>query len=371
MFSFTIDLLWVRPGKVGGTEVVIRNLLDGFELLSDSFKAILIVSHDNADTFRHYVDEDKRYEMVEADIYSENILKRIIWQNMHLNALIRRTGVCRCFSPVYDRPVFNGGVKYINVIHDIQAYYFPQYHPFYEVFYSKLLWRVDRDKSEEIICISDCITEDIKRVYHFKPEKIITIYDPVAIDEKRYCDFSDLKIKYGIEEHNYYYTVSQLIKHKNIGTILKVMRKIKGVNGFPQKLIISGIDGNAKEELDKYIEALGIKDNVIFTGYVQDDIRNTLYRYSKAFLFPSVYEGFGIPPVEAMLCGASVVTTKCSGIPKITQDKAAYVNDPYDVDEWIECIAKAVNRSDEIDASIYSKKKVAEEFFKTLDMIWG
>ena len=96
MFSFTIDLLWVRPGKVGGTEVVIRNLLDGFELLSDSFKAILIVSHDNADTFRHYVDEDKRYEMVEADIYSENILKRIIWQNMHLNALIRRTGVCRC-----------------------------------------------------------------------------------------------------------------------------------------------------------------------------------------------------------------------------------------------------------------------------------
>lgn len=117
--NFAINLLWVRPGKVGGTEVVIRNLLDGFELLADDFMATLIVSEDNADTFRHYVNEDDRYSISVAPIKSVSIGKRIIWQNLNLNRYIRKLGLIECFSPVYDRPLLNGGLKSISVIHDI------------------------------------------------------------------------------------------------------------------------------------------------------------------------------------------------------------------------------------------------------------
>ena len=370
MLTFAINLLWVRLGKVGGTEVVIRNLFDGFEMLQDDFKAILIVSKDNGDSFKHYIEEDKRYEMIIADIYSANILKRIIWQNLHLNALIRKNGIDKCFSPVYDRPVLNGKIKYINVIHDIQAYHYPEYHPFHEVIYSKFLWCVDRNKSKGVVCISEFVAKDIKKIYHFNDKKITVIYNPVIVKADDKCDFSVLAGKYGIEKRKYYYTVSQLIKHKNVDVLLKVMCEVKGRKEFPQILLISGINGNARDKLFEQIDALKIRDNVIFTGYVQDDERNTLYENSKAFLFPSVFEGFGIPPIEAMLCGATVITTKCSCIPEVTQNKANYVCDPYDVDEWVRCMAGAINRSNELDISRYDIEKIAKEYFAYFYSIW-
>ena len=121
-----IDLLWLRPGKVGGTESYIRNLLNGFLKLEEEFHFVLVASKDNADTFREYL-KDARFEMIVANIESKNIGKRIIWQWMNQNRLLRKNGLRNCFTPVYCRPLFNGGVKYVNTIHDIQAYHYPQY----------------------------------------------------------------------------------------------------------------------------------------------------------------------------------------------------------------------------------------------------
>ena len=75
-----IDLLWLRPGKVGGTEYFIRNLLDGFMNTQEEFSFSLLVSKDNVHTFKRY-EEDRRFELLEVDIESSNIAKRILWQN--------------------------------------------------------------------------------------------------------------------------------------------------------------------------------------------------------------------------------------------------------------------------------------------------
>ena len=74
--KFAIDLLWLRPGKVGGTEVVARNLMDGMKMLQDEFHAVLIVSTDNAETLQHYADEDERFELLTAPIASANMTGR-------------------------------------------------------------------------------------------------------------------------------------------------------------------------------------------------------------------------------------------------------------------------------------------------------
>lgn len=375
--TFAVDLLWVRPGKVGGTESMIRNLLAGMQKLPDDFLAVLIVSRDNADTFASYPEKDSRFLLITADVRSENIGKRIIWQNLYLNRLLRKNGLEYCFSPVYDRPLLNGGIKYVSTIHDIQAYHYPQYHPAYEVYYSKLIWMADRINSVYTICISQYVMDDLEKMYHFRKDKMQVIYNPVSITllppEEDERIFSDIKNQWNIADRDYYYTVGQLIPHKNIETLLKVMAKIHdgkkkedGKRLLSKKLLISGIKGNAADEIDIMIGQLHLEENVILTGFVSDEERNSLYTHAKAFLFPSVFEGFGIPPIEAMMCGTPVITTRCTCIPEVTQELADYVEDPYDEDEWIHVMQNFSNRSSELDTSCYQDDVIAGQYLSAL-----
>lgn len=372
--KFAIDLLWLRPGKVGGTEVVARNLMDGMKMLQDEFHAVLIASTDNAETLQHYVDEDERFELLTAPIASANISKRILWQNLHLNAFLKKNGLRHCFSPVYDRPFLNQGVRYITTVHDIQAYHYPEYHPLHEVVYSRLAWRVDRDKSDANVAISDFVAEDLVKHYHFDRNKIRTIYDPVLLDPTQQSSFASLAVRYQIEDKGFYYTVGQMIPHKNMGTLLKIMSRI--VNDehlkatYCQKLLITGINGNAANELREQIVSLKLEENVVLTGYLSVEDRNALYAHARCFLFPSIFEGFGIPTIEAMLMGTPVVATKCTCIPEVTQNLAEYVDDPYDVEDWLSHMKNPVNQGHLLDRSRFDQKHIAGQYLSYIREVW-
>ncbi len=364
--TFAVDLLWVRPGMVGGTEVVIRHILDGWRDGQESFHAVLIVSQDNAESFASY-GEDERFSLLTAPVKSAGIAGRIIWQNLHLSGFLKKNGLTDCFSPVYDRPYLNLGIRYITTVHDIQAYHYPEYHPFHEVAYSKMIWRADRKRSVWNICISDHVRQDIVKEFRFRNDRLDTIYDPVTLDPTDQADFDEVKGKYGIEEGEYFYTVSQMIPHKNTVTLLKVFAAIRDRNEpLPRRLLISGISGNASEEVRRILADLKLEDIVTLTGYVSDSERNSLCSHCRAFLFPSVFEGFGMPPVEAMMLGVPVITTRCTCIPEVTQELADYVSDPYDADEWIGMMKAPSNRSGELDASRYDRNAIAARYLEVI-----
>lgn len=387
MDNIAIDLLWLRPGKVGGTESYIRNLLNGFRELEEDFDFTLLVSKDNADTFRKY-EEDKRFHLLVANIKSENIGKRIIWQNLFQNRLLRKNGFRKCFEPVYCKPWMNGGIQYTCVIHDLQALHYPQYHPLHEVVYSRLCWRMDVMNAARIVAISKWVKTDIEQKYGRKDIEVI--YNPILIKENQAAEFNGLRQKYGIEKKQFYYTVSQMIPHKNLQTLFGVMERIAsekrgrrqerfgdGADGLPDKLLISGVNGNAAEEIKKQIRDMNLQDAVVLTGFVSNEERNTLYQNCSVFLFPSVFEGFGMPPVEAMLFHTPVVTTRCASIPEVTQEKAIYVDDPYNVDEWIEklCMIKKGSEQDYIqdtlDFEVYSPERISQKYLDFLkEPIW-
>ena len=363
MEKMAIDLLWLRPGGVGGTESYIRNLLDGWMNLPDRFDFTLLVSKDNAETFDKY-ESDKRFHLLVADVNSKGIAHRIIWQNLHQNRFLRKNGFTRCFEPVYCKPWFNGKIQYTCVIHDLQVYHYPQYHPLHEVLYSKLCWQMDAWNAKKIIAISNWVKADIEKRYHRKDVEVI--YNPILIKKNHLVDFAVLRDRYGIEEKQFFYTVSQMIPHKNLITLIKVMKKIKEQEkDLPSKLLISGISGNASGELIHEIEQCGLKENVILTGYIQEEERNSLYKNCHSFLFPSVFEGFGMPPVEAMLFGTKVITTKCTSIPEVTQNRALYVENPYSVDEWIKMI-RSKEKIGNLDFGIYDPNKIAKKYLSAL-----
>lgn len=358
-----IDLLWLRPQKVGGTESFIRNLLDGFMELEDKFDFTLLVSKDNAYTFQHY-EQDPRYHILVADVKSEGIAKRIIWQNLHQNRLLRKNGFKKCFEPVYCKPWLNGGIDYTCVIHDLQAYHYPQYHPLHEIVYSRLCWRMDAWNAARIFAISEWVKKDVEAKYHRKD--IGVIYNPILVKKEDVVDFGELQNKYHITRREFYYTVSQMIPHKNLMTLIRMIEKLSAsAIPIPKKLVISGVNGSGRKELEKTIRERKLEGHVILTGFVSNEERNTLYQNCHTFLFPSIFEGFGMPPVEAMLFGSRVVTTRCASIPEVTQGKAAYVDDPYDENEWIEKL-RMDRKQESPDFSRYAPEVISRKYMDAL-----
>ncbi len=369
--EIAVDLLWLRPKQVGGTEFYIRNLLDGFLQLEEDFHFTLLVSRDNKASLAHYA-EDERISLLEADVESANIAGRILWQFFCQNGLLRRHKIRKCFIPVYCRPLLNGGITYVNVIHDLQAAHYPEYHPFHEVAYSRLCWWLDVHFSRHIVAISDWVRQDILSRYHMKPDKITTIYNPITIDPEEVVAFQELDAKYHIADKEYYYTVSQLIPHKNLDTLIDVMRQIKERDiDLPCRLLISGVNGESRKKLERQIARQGLEQEVTLTGFVDSAERNALYQHCRAFLFSSVFEGFGMPPIEAMLFGTVVITTDRTCIPEVTQSKANYVKDPYDVQEWIKVMQDPVNRIAEMDFTVYDQQRLTRQYYKVLTKMFG
>lgn len=360
-----IDLLWVRPKQVGGIESYIRNLLDGLSSLEDKFEFWLFVSKDNAETFIHY-GKDKRFHIYTCNIISSNVSKRIIWQNLHLGKEIKSLGLTKCFEPYYCKPFFGTSkIKFVTTIHDLQAIHYPEYFSKMKVAWMKFSWYNAIKSSIKVVAISQYVKEDIIANYKEKSNKVEVIYNPILIKSEEMESIKILEQKYRVKEKEFYFTVSSLLPHKNIHTLIKVFTKIKsqGIK-LPCKLIISGVGGKSKNELEQLIKNNDLKENILLTGFIDNSERNALYKFCRAFLFPSIFEGFGMPPIEAMYLGTPVITTRKSCLEEITQGKANYVNNPYSVDEWIDRMKNCIYK--ECDFSVYSKDNIARKYLNIL-----
>ncbi len=342
-----VDLLWVRPGKCGGTESYARNLLEGFGRYDGENEYLLFVARDNADGFRHYLDYGNM-KLRECPMDCAVSWKRILWENLHLDRAARAESVDVMFIPVYSKPMTYGSkIPYACVIHDVQALHYPQYFSLARRCFLPVMWWFACRTSTCVIASSHHCMEDLAKRYPFVQKKLCVIPIPVITQESG-MDIAVLEQKYGIVRNQYFYCVSSMLPHKNLGTLLKALSLMKesvpaqklGAGLGNWKLVLSGVGGN-EQGFQDMVDELKLKEAVVVTGFVSNEERDCLYENCGLFLFPSIFEGFGMPPVEAMRRGKQVVTTKRSSLKEVTKGEAVYVEDPFNPVEWVEKIRYA------------------------------
>lgn len=229
-------------------------------------------------------------------------------------------------------------------IHDCIHLMFPQYLPsrLAYVYAKGSMWAASR-KADRILTVSEASKRDILRFFDVPAEKVSVIYN--AIDERflapANAERMDLVRQRYQLDHPFVLYVGNIKPHKNIERLIDAFGRARRHGPDHLKLIIIGDEISKYPALRQSVHKHKLDKHVRFLGFQPTETLAAFYRLARAFVFPSLYEGFGLPPLEAMACGSPVVTSNVSSLPEVAGGAALLV-DPYDADAIADGIVQAV-----------------------------
>lgn len=185
------------------------------------------------------------------------------------------------------------------------------------------------NRADHVIAVSEATRQDLIELYHTPPDKISVLYHGVGSEFNPITDaakLSAIRKKYHLDEVPFVLSVGTIQPRKNYRRLIQAFAHIDP----PLKLVIGGGKGWQVEEVFNEIEQLGLTDRVHFPGYIADADLPALYSAATLFIYPSLYEGFGLPALEAMACGTPVIASNQSSLPEVVGNAGLLV-DPRDV----------------------------------------
>ncbi|MFN2220781.1 MAG: glycosyltransferase family 4 protein [Anaerolineae bacterium] len=268
-----------------------------------------------------------------------------LWTHARLSREMRTAAPDLLFVPSHVLPLLHPE-RCVVTIHDLGFYYYPEAHTLSQNLYLRWSTRYNARIATRVIADSIATRNDLLRYYRVPGERIEVVYPgrdealgPVRDPEV----LQDVRARHGLSEPYLLY-VGTLHPRKNLVRLVQAFSAFtKAMAAGPAKpkaepqLVLAGQKGWLYEEILNQVRKLDLVDRVVFTGYVPDADLPAVLSGAVAFVFPSLYEGFGLPVLEAMACGTPVICSNVSSLPEVAGEAALQV-DPLDVEALAEAI---------------------------------
>ncbi len=256
---------------------------------------------------------------------------RWLWMQFVLPQMIHQSGVDLCHFTNAQAPLLSG-VPFVLTIHDASLFLYSQYHPRTRLLAMRSLLPALARRAAAIITVSQQAKQELARVLRIPPAKIFVVHEAApenfrpVVDPQRQAA---LRQKYNLPPR-FLLHVGTLEPRKNLDRLVRALAQVRR-QGYPHPLVLAGPTGWHMQDFMSRVAACGMADRVRYLGYVPSADLPALFSCAELFVFPSLYEGFGLPLVEAMACGTPVLTSNLPTIAEVCGD-AAWLVDPYDED---------------------------------------
>ena len=274
-------------------------------------------------------------------------------------------------------PLFTKICKRVVTVHDLALIINPKWGSRKNAIMQNVFCKLSCKQADHIIAISESTKDDLKTILHIDEKKISVVYNGGTNRENTLLkpnEISAMETKFNVEKFKFFSYVGNIEPRKNISTIVQAFDEYCKTYNSSCKLVLAGKFTWRQAEIMNAIESSTYINNIILPGYISDREKQFLMSQSIAFLFPSNYEGFGIPIVEAFTYGSIVICTKNSSLPEVGGKYAIYVdNNQHSL--FLAMVKSSSINVDEREEFIQRSKKWVKQFnwrtcgIKTIDTI--
>lgn len=256
----------------------------------------------------------------------KSLLFKRLWTHYRLSREMLTQPPDCLFVPAHVLPLVHPA-RSVVTLHDLGYLYHPEAHPTKARLYLDISTRWSAIQARKIIAVSQATKTDLVQHYGIAPEKISVIYH--GYDKERFQPVANSAVlqavrqRYGLSSNRFFFYIGTLQPRKNLLRLLEAFERLIKTPEFADvKLLLGGKPGwLSKSILEK---AATMPDKVLLPGYIADTDLPALYSAAAAFVFPSLYEGFGMPVLEALACGCPVVCANSSSLPEVAGEAALY-----------------------------------------------
>jgi len=321
-----VNALYLIPGQVGGTEIYLRSLLAALAKIDPVNRYIVFTSRE---TGADLIPAQENFGWAPQPVSAASRPARLLYEQTALPVEAARRRLDVLFNPGFTAPVLCP-CRSVTVFHDLQHKRHPEHFRWFDLPFWRLFLFLSACASERLIAVSEATRRDLLRYYPVRPEHVRTV--PQGVDEQFFV------IAQNRDPEPMLLCVSTLHPHKNIERLLRAFARFHREQ--PRyRLVLAGLRGFHTEAIERLVVELQLGEAVQLTGWLAREHLYDLYRRADAFIYPSTFEGFGLPVLEALAAG---IPTACSAIEPLAgiAGDAALLFPPSEEDSIVEALRR-------------------------------
>lgn len=313
----------------------------------------------NLDTDNKYILYSTRKVNIKENLNDNIIIKDqerrfgSFWMYLKLPKILKEDNIDIFWGTQHLLPMRNKytkNIKFVLTIHDLAIKKLKTVGSLKNTIIQKLFVKRSLKAADKVIAISEATKKDIIELYKINEDKITIIYNGTNLIENTYDltkeQEKEIQEKFGIKETPYLFFLSTIEPRKNVPTLVKAYEYIRNKNEN-LKLILAGGLGWKYEGVLELVENSNYKDDIVMPGYISKEEKEYLFKNASCFVYPSLYEGFGLPILEAMINKQIVVTANNSSLPEVGGEAAFYYVETLNFENLGNKIIEAINLKEE------------------------